>query len=86
MFGGICWLLNGNLCFGIHKDFLILRVGEAQATEILKHPHTKPMDLTGKIMKGWVMVYPEGYEDAAKLSMYIDTTLKFVKELPSRTK
>jgi TfoX/Sxy family transcriptional regulator of competence genes len=59
MFGGIGWLLNGNMCVGVYKDWLITRVGEQAAAELFKEAHVKPMDITGKPMKGWTMVAPE---------------------------
>ena len=60
MFGGIGWMLNGNMCVGIYKDWLITRIGEAAAAKMFKEKHVKPMDITGKPMKGWAMVAPEG--------------------------
>ena len=56
MFGGMCHLLNGNMFCGVYKDFLILRLGEKHAQSALKKSHVKPFDITGKSMKGWVMV------------------------------
>jgi len=53
MFGGACFTLNGNMCVGVHNTNLILRVGEARAKELLTREGVKPMDLTGKVMKGW---------------------------------
>lgn len=56
MFGGVCHLMNGNMFSGVHKDFLILRLGEKTAGEALEKDHVKPFDITGRPMKGWVMV------------------------------
>ncbi len=84
MFGGIAYFLNGNMCYGIHKDFLVLRLGEDQTGKVLKKPNTKPMDLTGKVMKGWVMVWPKGYADSRALKSYVDLAVKFVSTLPSK--
>ena len=61
MFGGIGYLLNGNMCVGVHKEFLILRLGNEKAETLLNKPFTKPFDITGRVMKGWVMVEPDGY-------------------------
>ena len=61
MFGGICHLLNGNMFGGVHKDFLILRLGEENADKALKLSFVRPFDITGKPMKGWVMVQQEGF-------------------------
>ena len=68
MFGGICHLLNGNMFCGVSKDFLILRLGEDKAAEALKITHVKSFDITGRTMKGWVMVEERGFagEEADK--------------------
>ena len=55
MVGGICYLLNGNMVGGVYKDSIILRLGEKNGNEALKLPHFKPFDITGRLMKGWVM-------------------------------
>ena len=55
MFGGVCFLMRGNICFGIWKDSLILRLGELQAQNALKNKNVRPFDITGHAMKGWVM-------------------------------
>lgn len=46
MFGGIAWLLNGNMCFGIHKDYLILRIGQDYSNQIANNPGVSEMDIT----------------------------------------
>ena len=56
MFGGIGWLLNGNMCVGVYKEWLIARVGESAGVKLFKEKHAKPMDITGRPMKGWAMI------------------------------
>jgi hypothetical protein len=56
MFGGTAHILNGNLLCGVHKNCLILRLGEQATVEALKEAHVMPFDFTGRPMKGWVMV------------------------------
>jgi hypothetical protein len=85
MFGGIGWLLNGNMVAGIYKEFLIVRVGEREAASLLKDKGVRPMDITGKPMKGWLMVSPEGYEDDGDLGRYTSAALAFVRGLPEKT-
>lgn len=84
MFGGIGWLLNGNMCVGVYKDWLITRVGEQTAAELFKEPHVKPMDITGKPMKGWTMVAPEGIAQDSELKRHVNWALRFVSELPQK--
>ncbi|MCU0595145.1 MAG: TfoX/Sxy family protein [Desulfobacterota bacterium] len=83
MFGGICHLLNGNMFCGVYKDFLILRLGEDKATQALKHPHVKPFDITGRPMKGWVMVEKIGFEGEKELKAWLEMARAFVKTLGS---
>ncbi len=61
MFGGVCHLLKGNMFCGVHKDYLILRLGEKGAEEALRSEHARPFDITGRPMKGWVMMEQEGF-------------------------
>ena len=61
MFGGVCHLLSGNMVCGVYKEFLILRLGVENAEAALKKEHVRPFDITGRAMKGWVMVAPEGF-------------------------
>ena len=84
MFGGICHLLNGNMFCGVHKDFLILRLGKERSEEALKLPHTKPFDITGKKMNGWVMLTPEGYKSDDELKSWLVEAKKFAQNLPEK--
>ena len=84
MFGGIGWMLNGNMCVGIYKEWLIIRVGVDVAEQVLKEPYAKPMDITGKAMKGWAMIFPEGIEDDSELNRYVNLAIAFVTSLPAK--
>lgn len=84
MFGGIGFLLLGNMVCGIHKEYLIVRVGPGKYQEALDHPNTKVFDMTGRAMSGWVMVAPEGYADDTQLSAWIQMGIDFVSGLPSK--
>ena len=84
MFGGICRLINGNMFCGVYKDFLILRLGEEMANKALKQPHTKPFDITGKPMKGWVMVTQDGFKEDKDLRDWLNQARKFAKSLPPK--
>ncbi len=84
MFGGIAFLNGGNMCFGVHGDKLIVRVGPGQYEQSLGLPHTGPMDITGRPMKGWVMVDAEGTGTDASLQQWIDKGLTFAAGLPEK--
>ena len=58
MFGGLAFLLNGNMCCGVVRDDLMVRVGPDDYDQSLKRAHARPMDFTGKPMKGFVDVSP----------------------------
>jgi hypothetical protein len=82
-FGGTCHLLNGNMLCGVHQDYLILRLGPEEAGKALSRPHVKPFDITGRPMKGWVMVEKEGLSDQA-LREWLAEAKRFVAALPSK--
>lgn len=84
MFGGVGFLLNGNMLVGVWKDSLIVRVGSENYPASLREPHVRPFDITGKAMTGWVMVEPEGIDDEQPLRNWIDRGLAFVRELPAK--
>lgn len=84
MFGGIGWLLNGNMCVGVYKDWLITRVGEDAARKQLKEKYVKAMDITGKPMKGWTMVSPEGVAEDEDLQRHVDLAIDFVKDISAK--
>jgi TfoX/Sxy family transcriptional regulator of competence genes len=82
MFGGIGFLLNGNLLVGVWKESLVVRLGEEEGQEALKEPHVKKFDITGKPMRNWVLVGPEGIQNDEQLSAWIQRAVKFVGALP----
>jgi TfoX/Sxy family transcriptional regulator of competence genes len=84
MFGGFGYLLNGNMCIGIWNDWLILRVGIDVSEALLKKPYIKPFDLTGKAMKGWVMVSAEASTEDEQIQHYIKLCIDFTSTLPAK--
>ena len=83
MFGGVGFLLNGNLLVGVWKDALVVRLGKDEGEAALLEPYVKEFDITGRAMKGWVLVAPAGVEDD-QLSVWIQRALKFVGKLPRK--
>lgn len=84
MFGGVCHLLNGNMVCGVYEEYLILRLGEKASVEALKLPFARPFDITGKPMKGWVMLDDAGFKTDEKLKSWLMKAKSFVKTLPSK--
>jgi hypothetical protein len=84
MFGGVGFLLNGNMLVGVWKDSLIVRLGPDEGEGALLEPHVRVFDITGRPMKGWVMVEPEGVEDDEPLGGWIRRAVRFVDRLPAK--
>ena len=82
MFGGVGFLMNGNMLVGVWESSLIVRLGPEQATEALKQSHVKEFDVTGRPMKGWVMVEPDGLDSDSELAKWIEKAIQFVETLP----
>jgi hypothetical protein len=84
MFGGLGFLLHGNMCVGIWHSSLIVRLGDDQARSARQEPHVADFDITGRPMKGWLMVEPDGLDTDHQLATWINRCLEFVKALPPK--
>ena len=82
MFGGVGFLLDGNICCGVWKEFLILRLGEDAARQVLAGEHARPFDITGRPMRGWAMIEPAGWQDNPRLRRWVSWAAEFTAELP----
>ena len=77
MMGGLCFMVDGKMCVGVEKARLMVRLDPAVESDALKRRGCKPMDFTGRPMKGYVFVHPEGYATEAQLRHWIDLALEF---------
>jgi TfoX/Sxy family transcriptional regulator of competence genes len=84
MFGGVGFMVQGNMACGVHEDGLIVRVGPEAYPRSVMEPHTRPFDLTGRPMKGWVVVVPEGYRSEDDLRAWVEEGLDFALTLPPK--
>lgn len=84
MFGGLCFMVNGNMCCGVESDDLVVRVGPKQYENALKRKHARPMDFTGKPLRGFIYVSKDGYKNDAALQDWIELGLNFVATLPTK--
>jgi hypothetical protein len=84
MFGGVGFLLHGNLLVGVWKDSLIVRLGPDNYDDALLEPHVSEFNITGRAMKGWVLVEPEGVEEDNHLNRWIERAMNFVRLLPPK--
>ena len=83
-FGCVGFLLHGNMLIGVWKDSLIARLGPDEGDEALWEPHVKEFDITGRPMKNWILVEPEGVVEYEKLKDWIQRAVTFVRSLPAK--
>lgn len=86
MFGGLAFMLNGNMCVGLVKESLMVRVGPANYQASLALPYARPMDFTGKPLTGFIYVDPEGIAEDADLNNWIERGVAFAGALPPKEK
>ncbi|MEW6669148.1 MAG: TfoX/Sxy family protein [Thermodesulfobacteriota bacterium] len=82
MFGGVCYLVQGNMAFGIYKDNLIVRLGsDGDALKAIEAGKASPFDITGRRMKGWVMVPKRKLKSRGHYKRWADKGLAFARSL-----
>jgi hypothetical protein len=84
MFGGLCFLVNGNMCFGIVGSELMVRVGVDAYEESLSLPHAREMDFTGRSMRGFVHVDEVGVGEDDDLAAWMGRGLDYASSLPPK--
>jgi TfoX/Sxy family transcriptional regulator of competence genes len=84
MFGGIAFMLFGNMCCGVLNDDLVVRVGPHAYTKALAESHTRPMDFTARPLKGYVFVAPDGCRTGKALGKWLKKACHFVTTLPRK--
>jgi hypothetical protein len=84
MFGGIGFLIGGNMACGVNRENLIVRVGPEQYDAALAEPHVRPFDMTGRPMKGWIVVAPDGCATEADLGSWIQRGVAIAQSLPEK--
>jgi len=84
MFGGLAFLIHGNMSVGIHHDELIVRVAPDSTDAALREPGVRPFDITGKPMKGWLLVGGAGIANAAALAKWVRRGVEYASSLPPK--
>ena len=84
MFGGLAFLMRGNMTVGIVKDELMVRVGPGTYAQVLREPHARAMDFTGRPMKGFIFVSPEGLESDTDLERWVGRSVAYAASLPAK--
>ncbi len=84
MFGGLCFMIGGNMCCGVAKRDLMLRVGAENEPRALALAHARPCDFTGRPMTGMVLIGPDGYDNDTDLDRALDIAVGFAASLPPK--
>ena len=85
MFGGLAFLVHGNLCVAVSsRGGLLARIGHAESEAVLGEPHVEPMEMRGRRMRGWVFVAADGVTDARRLRSWVQRALSFTATLPAK--
>lgn len=84
MFGGIAFMIGGNMAVGVTGDELMVRVGKDAHDEALSRPGTRLFDMTGRPMKGWIVVSPEGLRTESELDGWIEEGIAHAESLPPK--
>lgn len=85
MFGGIAFMVRGHMTVGLVDDDLVVRVAPADGERLLSEPHARPMDFTGRPMRGWIYVEPAGVSTPAALTRWIGRALDHTDAKPAGT-
>ncbi|MBI3606944.1 MAG: TfoX/Sxy family protein [Nitrospirae bacterium] len=86
MFGGLAFLLNGNMCCGVHGQELIVRLPADETDRALSKPHARIFDLSGRPMKGWILVQAKGLADDGALAQWVEVGASYAASLPAKKK
>ena len=84
MFGGLAFLVNGNMSCGVVGEELMVRVGSDGYEAALAEPGAREMDFTGRPMKGMVYVSADGIRTAKRLVFWVEKALHFAQSLPAK--
>ena len=81
MFGGLSFLFHGKMFCGVLKDDLVVRINKNDYEKFVSKPHVRPMDFTGKPMKGFLYVSSGGYKEDKELTEWIEVGFRYVLSL-----
>jgi TfoX/Sxy family transcriptional regulator of competence genes len=84
VFGGVAFLLNGNMCCGVHGQELIVRLNPQETDQSLARPHTRVFDMTGRPIKGWILVEPAGLAREDALAKWVRVGVDYAASLPAK--
>lgn len=85
MFGGLAFLIGGNMSVGVNGDELMLRLSPEESDSLLARPGARPMDFTGRPMKGWLTVDTKGLSSDEELAAWVQAGVSYAESLPVKT-
>jgi len=86
MFGGLAFLVNGNMSVGVHKNELIVRLAPEETDTALKEPGARIFDITGRPMKGWLLIGAAGVKEPVSLKNWVRRSVSYASSLPKKAK
>jgi TfoX/Sxy family transcriptional regulator of competence genes len=86
MFGGVCFMIRGRMCCGISDSSLMVRLDPDEADRLADRPHVRPMDFTGKPMRGYLFVDAEGIDSPKALRSWVDRSVAYIETMPIQKK
>jgi len=84
LFGGVGFMLNGNMCVGVSKQSMIVRLDPADCAEALREQHVTQFEVGGRGMKGWLLIASAGLAGESELKAWLDRAIQFVGKLPAK--
>ncbi len=84
MFGGIAFMINGNMAVGVSGNELMVRVGKDAHDEMVALPGARMFDMAARPMRGWLSVAPEGFATDAALDAWVERGVAFAESLPAK--
>ena len=84
MFGGVAFLVNGNMSVGVHGSDLVVRSDPGETVDALKEPGTRVFDMTGRPMKGWLLVAPRAVKQKSALNRWVSRGVAYARSLPGK--
>ena len=79
MFGGLCFMVNDKMCIGVEKERLMVRINPQKNDEVMEREGCRPMDFTGKVMKGFVFVDEDALQTKKQLQYWVNLALEYNK-------
>jgi TfoX/Sxy family transcriptional regulator of competence genes len=86
MFGGVAFMVRGNMACGPHGKNLIVRIGDTEAARAMKEPYVRPMDFTGKVLKSFATIEAEGIKSDGQLRRWVEMAASYAESLTADKK